>query len=261
MAKQLFEKSMKKLFNAFGLKVTRMNQRTTFAEVLDHIVKLGFRPSVIIDVGVAYGTYELYEKFPNSKFLLIEPIKEWEEVLKEISRKYEAEYVLAAAGDKPGKMTINVHSDLSNTSIFKEVEGKHVDGTPREIPVVTIDDLFSQRNLRDPYLIKIDVQGAELFVLDGAQTVLKGAEMVIIEVSLFQFFRNGPQLFDVVNYMKDRGFVVFDIFGFAYRPLDGALAQVDLAFVKENGQFRKCHDFATFEQRKQLIKRAQQPKS
>jgi hypothetical protein len=44
--------------------------------------------------------------------------------------------------------------------------------------------------------------------------------------------------------MKDRGFVVYDICGFVQRPLDGALAQVDLAFVKENGHFRKCHDYA-----------------
>jgi FkbM family methyltransferase len=117
--------------------------RTTFTEILDHVVRMGFRPSVVIDVGVAYGTFDLYEKFPNSKFLLIEPIKEWEVVLKEISRKYGAKYVLAAAGAKPGKIVINVHSDLSASSIFQEVEGSHVDGIPREVRVVTLDDLCS----------------------------------------------------------------------------------------------------------------------
>jgi hypothetical protein len=43
--------------------------------------------------------------------------------------------------------------------------------------------------------------------------------------------------------MKERQFVVYDIFGWHTRLLDGALAQVDLAFVKENGQFRKHHRY------------------
>jgi hypothetical protein len=54
MMKQFFEQSAKKVFSACGLKVNKMGlQRTTFAEVLDHVVSLDFRPSVVIDVGVA----------------------------------------------------------------------------------------------------------------------------------------------------------------------------------------------------------------
>ena len=53
---------------------------------------------------------------------------------------------------------------------------------------------------------------------------------------------------DVVAYMKNLGFVVYDIFGEDYRPLDGALGQIDIAFVKENGIFRTDHAYATAEQ-------------
>jgi hypothetical protein len=35
-----------------------------------------------------------------------------------------------------------------------------------------------------------------------------------------------------------------------YRPLDGALSQFDLAFVKESGVFRQQHVYATPEQRR-----------
>jgi hypothetical protein len=41
--------------------------------------------------------------------------------------------------------------------------------------------------------------------------------------------------------MKDRGFVAYDLFGAHTRPLDGALAQVDIVFVKERGRFRQSH--------------------
>jgi hypothetical protein len=49
--------------------------------------------------------------------------------------------------------------------------------------------------------------------------------------------------------MKQAGFAVYDIYGFNYRPLDGALCQVDMLFVKEKGRFREQHAFATAEQR------------
>jgi hypothetical protein len=48
--------------------------------------------------------------------------------------------------------------------------------------------------------------------------------------------------------MKGLGFVVYDIFGEQFRPLDGALGQIDMAFVKENGIFRTDHAYATAEQ-------------
>lgn len=184
---------------------------------------------------------ELYEKFPDATHLLIEPLIEFEGALRDISRKYKAEYVIAAASDKPGTIIINVHPDLTGSSVFKVVEDNHVYGIPREVPAVTIDDLCNERNLRGPYLIKADVQGAELKVLDGARKVLEDTELVILEVSLFQFFKGGPQFYDVVSYMKDHGFVVYDIFNCTIRPFDGALAHIDIVFVKENGRFRKNH--------------------
>jgi len=254
---QILKEWIKKAFNAFGFEIRRKGQgtkRITLADALDHFVRLGFEPQTVIDVGVADGTFELYEKFPGAKHLLIEPLKEWEVALKKISGKYNAEYVLAAAGSKPGTTTINVHTDLSGSSILRETEGSHVDGTPRKVPVITIDDVCKEKAVRGPYVIKVDVQGAELLALDGAQKTLEDTELVLLEVSMFKFFENGPEFYDVINYMKSRGFVVYDIFDTHNRPLDDALAQVNIAFVRENGQFRKCHYYATLKQREEFSK-------
>lgn len=250
-----FKRVAKKAFNACGLGVYRKGTiRRTLEEALDHISGLGFKPRTVIDVGVAYGTFELYEGFPEAKHLLIEPLTEYEGVLREIVQKYEAEYVVAAASDRSGAIPINVHSDLSSSSILKETEGRHVDGVKRDVRAVTIDDLCREKNLEGPYLIKLDVQGAELQALDGARKVLNDTEVIVLEALLFQFYQNGPQFYDVLSYMKDQGFVVYDIFGGHNRTLDGALAGIEVTFVKENGQFRKDHFYATNEQRKQLEK-------
>jgi hypothetical protein len=123
-----------------------------------------------------------------------------------------------------------------------------VDGAPREVPMVTIDDLCAQRNLRGPYLLKVDVQGAELRVLSGARRVLEQTEAVILETALLGALLDGPEAWDVMDWMKQAGFVIYDLYEFQYRPLDGALCQIDVVFVKENGKFRERHEWATAEQ-------------
>jgi len=250
--REIVKKIAYRTFKTFRFDIPRPRVRTSLAGVLDHVKSLGFQPQTVIDVGVAYGTFELYERFPDANHLLVEAVSECEDFLKEICRKYKAQYVLAAAGKKPGTIIINVHPGIQGSSILKEAEGSYADGIPREIPMVTIDDLCSERNLKGSYLIKIDVQGAELDVLDGAKNVIKDTEMILLEVSLFEFMVNSPQFYDVVTYMKDQGFVVYDIFCGWTRPLDGALAQVDMAFVKENGRFRQSNSYATKEQRQKM---------
>ena len=145
---------------------------------------------------------------------------------------------------------LNVHRDKVGSSLLKEVEGAAVDGAPRQVPVVTIDDVCAEKDLNGPYLIKVDVQGAELQALVGATRTLRETEAVILEVTLFGTIIGGPQFSDVVVFMKQHGFVAYDFCGFLYRPFDNGLSQVDMVFVREQGLFRRSHVFATPEQRK-----------
>jgi len=220
-------------------------------EVLHQISSLGFQPQTVIDVGVAHYTAALYEAFKDASILLIEPLVEFEPSLRKICETYKAQYVLAAAGESPGTAELNVHTEqLDCSSFLKEAEGPAVDGSPREVAVVTVDQVCLEKKLKGPYLIKVDVQGAELTVLRGAKQTLEETEVVILEVLLFGTLLGGPQLYDMVSKMKDWGFVVYDVFGLLYRPLDNALSQMDMVFVREEGQFRRSHVYATPEQRK-----------
>lgn len=242
-------------FNAFGLEISKKREesetRASMAGALRQLTALGFHPRTIIDVGAASQTAELYEEYPKADILLIEPLREFEPSLRQICEKYRAQYLLAAAGERPGTATLNVHPDRFGSSLLKETEGPSVDGEPRQVPVITIDDACAERSLKGPYLVKVDVQGAELQVLAGARQTLLNTEVVVLEVSLFGLMIDGPQCFEVISQMKSYGFVVYDIYGFTYRPFDGALAQVDLVFVREQGRFRESHVFSTPEKRRE----------
>lgn len=244
--------SIRRLLNRFGLDVVRYKRRRTFRGALNHIRERGFEPATVIDVGVAGGTPELYDVFGDAKLVLVEPLEEYEANLQRIREVYDAHIIRAAATNSEGDVELNVHRNLSGSSLYLEAEGQHVDGVSRTVPAVTLDGIHRDRNLVGPVLLKIDVQGAELDVLRGASELLERTEYILLEASLFRFFRSGPVVLDVLQFMDQRGFALYDIHRGHYRPLDGALAQVDLAFVKKEGKFRQSHHYATREQRARI---------
>ena len=181
-------------------------------------------------------------------------MKQFESDLASILSKREGSYVLAAAGGELGEVSFNVHKNhLDGSSIHKETMGRDADGYEIKVPLVRIDDVLKENKVDGPYLLKVDVQGAELAALDGAQHTLLKTEIVVLEVSLFEFMVGAPQFDEVIVYMKERDFVVFDIIHGWNRPLDNALGQVDIVFVKEKGMFRSDHSYSTIEQMRAMF--------
>lgn len=251
--------AVKGIVNRFGYEIRPLTResrriRTTIGESYSLIRGLGFQPKTVVDVGVATGTEELYRSFPDSYFLLIEPLKEFELGIDSILKRYNGSYVLAAAGSISGQVTFNVHKNhLGGSSLYKESMGTEADGNEITVPIIRIDDILKDKQLDGPYLMKIDVQGAELDALEGARQALLEAEVVVLEVSLFEFMKGAPQFSDVVSYMKNRDFVAYDIVLGWNRPLDNALGQIDIVFVKDKGMFRQDHSYSTIEQMKGLF--------
>ena len=157
--------SIKRLAHRFGYDIRRLdeisNLRSAIAESYLLIHSLGFRPVTIVDVGVASGTPELYAAFPESYFLLIEPLKEFEPDLIAILKQYRGSYVLAGAGPASREATLNVHpKHLAGSSLLRETMGPEADGYESTVPIIKIDDIVSEKGLGGPFLIKVDVQGA-----------------------------------------------------------------------------------------------------
>ena len=102
----------------------------------------------------------------------------------------------------------------------------------------TLDDLVAAE-VNSPMLLKLDVQGYELEVLRGARKILAEAEVVVIECSLIQYNDGAPLFAEVVSFMSERGFLVYDFCGHMRRESDGALFQIDVIFARENSTLRK----------------------
>lgn len=202
--------------------------------VLKNMRRLGFMPNTIIDVGVADGTPEIYLNFPSSTIYLIEPLHEYFPKLRKVLRRYNSVLIPLAASNVSGSARINLHpAHLPGSSLLKESAGEQYDGIQVDVQVRSLDQMF-QQPLERPLLLKIDVQGAEHLVLEGASHLMESVDLCIFEVSLMRFMDTSILFRDYLNLMDNYGFACYDIGRGLYRPLDNALAQVDLYFVKKS---------------------------
>jgi FkbM family methyltransferase len=209
-------------------------------EFFIHLKGTGFTPTTIVDVGVATDTEDLYFHYPTVKYLFVEPLAEFEPSLQVLCSKFNGVYMLAAAGPTDGTLEINVSPDLGGSSKFRTIESN--DGAysmvPRTVPQYKIDTMWEALGLTGPALLKIDVQGGELEVLKGAEKVLNNFEVILMEVGVTEGYVGQPIFHEYLNYMAERGFVMYDIIHTGYSDA-GLLYQLDIVFVKKDGQFRK----------------------
>lgn len=239
-----------------GIEVHRTGRgpRRTLTEVLDHLRNVGCAPRTVVDVGVAAGTPELYDAFPAAELLLVEPLSDDEPRLRERLGGRHAHVARVAAGAHRGEREIAVHRVRACSSVLGDRRGDSAGVDRRRVEVVPLDDLLAERGLQGPFVVKADVEGAELEVLEGARRTLQATEVVLLEVNFFQFVPGGALLADVVRWMDDHGWAPYDVYHGHVRPLDGALAQLDMAFVPRDGRLRADQRYATEAQADRLYR-------
>ncbi len=222
--------------------------------MLVHAKELGVAPATVIDVGVEAGTPELYEAFPDADLLLVEPMEEWRSRLDQLGGARRVHVEVAAAGRSPGEATLYVHRVPALSSLLGARVGDAAGAQARRVPVTTVDALVERHGFAPPYVLKVDVEGGELEVLAGATHTLRSSDLALLEVPLFRVVPGSPQLADVVLAMRELGWSVYDIYDGNVRPLDGALALVDIAFAPDDGILRARHEYATPEEADELYR-------
>jgi hypothetical protein len=78
------------------------------------------------------------------------------------------------------------------------------------------------------------VQGYELEVLRGATRCLEATEMLILEVSFRRVYKDSALAHEIIAYVADRGFRIYDVCSYVQRPSDLDLIHSDLVFVSES---------------------------
>lgn len=241
--KSLVKKFINNAFGIAGFEISKKRENFSMTGCLNRLKSRGFYPNYILDIGAAYGEWSLMcsRVFPDANYLLVEPLEEYKNTLQNKMKKIKnSQFVMTALGPYTGETKIHVRDDFVGSSILQDQDSRYA-GVERIVPLITADDLINETNFNIPELVKMDVQNYELEVLKGASKLIGTTEIFILETSLFCFVKGSPLIHEVIKYMTTQDYLIDDIAGYLYRPYDGALGQLDIAFVKSNSPLRKSN--------------------
>ena len=192
----------------------------------------GFQPDFAIDIGAYHGnwTRDLLLIFPDCRVLMIEAQEKKAAGLRKFaaaqSGRVELEIRLLGPTDNLDVTFVEMET---GSSVFEEKSGFSRERVQRR--TTSLDDLLETTRRTQPIsLLKLDVQGYELEVLKGASAALKRAEFVLLETSLIAVNQGCPLMLEVMQFMDQHGFTLYDWCSQVRRP-DRVLWQVDLLFV------------------------------
>ena len=188
---------------------------------------------LILDVGANAGQYgQLARKLGYSgQIISFEPIQSvFTSLQQTIQGDSKWQAYNYAMGEDNYTTAINVSQNTYSSSIL-EIDQKHVTAAPEsvtaykeQIQVKKLDDVFNEvvKGFNRPFL-KLDVQGFEKKVLEGASQVLRNMCGVQLELSLSTLYTNETTFNDMLIYMRDRNFELVS--------LENGLADNDTAFL------------------------------
>jgi FkbM family methyltransferase len=180
---------------------------------LERLSNKGVLYSTVIDVGCADGQFFLHytKLFPKAVPLNIDANPIYEASLKAIKDAVGGEYFIGAVTDYVGDIEFieSVHPYWSSIRPESDVYWSRINGLIKnkiKTPATTLDALVKKLALNPPFLLKLDVQGAEKSALIGARSVLRNTHVVVCEADVDDFQEintvlvgAGFHLYDVTN--------------------------------------------------------------
>jgi FkbM family methyltransferase len=176
----------------------------------DHLIRPG---GIVIECGAHHGCHSiLLSRWvgEGGKVVVVEPMPENIAIIKrniEINRLSNVIVMENAAG--PNNMEVYMRK-RSNSSVTEAKKGAI------SVPAVTLDSVAALIGAA-PSFIKVDVEGFEYKVLEGAASVLSKKPAILLEVHTLNLHRYGNTFEDLWNFVDP---VDYDIF---YE--DGSIAQ------------------------------------
>ena len=189
----------------------------------------GLRINTVVDIGASDGSWSrLCRKYlPAARYLLIEAQEPHKPALETFCEEYEnAEYIIAAAGRKSGKIYFN-NSDLFGGLASETPFEKNT----IEVPVTTIDSEVESRHLEPPFLIKLDTHGYEIPILEGASETIKQSNLLIIETYNYRLTNDSLRYYEIAKYLADKGFSTIELVDLMLRKKDQSLWQMDTFYI------------------------------
>lgn len=214
-------------------------------------------PICLVDVGVRGGIHDRW-RVCNRYFQVIGFEADENEFQKLISENPEPatyKYINSALHNKSQQMEFHHIRNPGCSSLlapsakflagFPESARYHVVDTTK-ISVTTLDEVLAGSDVLDVDFIKLDTQGTELYILQGAaETLSRSVFGVEVEVEFAELYEGQPLFSDVDKFLRGFGFMLFDLKAIHWkreigRKIGGRKGQIisaDVLYFKSPAEF------------------------
>ena len=200
---------------------------------------------VIFDIGAHVGGIaKIYrQRFPLASIYCFEPFpKSFQLLSKTVENDPRTSCYQTAVSEKKGTATLNANlSSATNSLLATDGRGASfwgeglLDTTSQlKVSTTTVDVFCLEAGISHIDILKMDVQGAEFSVLEGAKDMLKSQRISIIytELIMCPTYKGQHKLHEYLSFLGSFGYEFFDF----YNPVRrySQLIQADVVFVNSS---------------------------
>lgn len=209
----------------------------TDSERLSLCQRLGFTPRSFFDVGASNGCWSarVSKVFPDAAFELFEPLADsppYTERMQIILSKHPRFRLHKfALGAECRKTKMYLPPNLPGSTALELGDRVPAGWQCVEVDMLTLDYAVEEFRLAAPDVMKVDTQGCELSVLEGARRTLPNIQLLVLECWLARSYGNGtPLLLEIAQWLREFDFHLWDV-GDTWRDNDGTLCSQDCFFL------------------------------
>jgi FkbM family methyltransferase len=197
----------------------------------------------VVDIGANTGEYgeELRETGYSGRLVSFEPLSTPFQVLAKRAAKDQSwECMRTALGSYDGTVSLNVAANLVSSSILPMLEA-HSDAAPasryvgiEETPMRSLDSLAPTLfRPQEVIWLKLDVQGFEQHVLDGAEQLLGSVQALEVELSLQPLYEGQTLYLSMIDFLRHHGYALASVAPGFCDECTGRLLQFDGIFLRD----------------------------
>ncbi len=230
-----------KIANLFGYDLIKSKKSPTLISHISQLIRI-HKIDLILDVGANDGQFArlLRESGYAGQIFSFEPVNDTFSKLFDASKNDELwEVFQFGLGDKCENLEINVSkaSDLSsilNASTFGTNEYPNIEvGYKELIKIQTLDNFFIENNLAGKNIfLKMDTQGYDLKVFQGAKNSLIDIKVILSEISFIPIYEGMPHWVDVMSLYESFNFGVSGFYPVSRNKKNLSLIEADCVLVK-----------------------------
>ena len=234
---------IQRLFHLFGFELSRYPRKATLPRRDFHFLQLlkKFEIDLVLDVGAANDGYAdwLRTLGYNKRIISFEPLQvSFDKLAVKTDGDELWNAVHVALGEKDESALIHVAGNLDSSSILPmlsahELAAPHTVVTHHEtIKKIKLDNFEHPWLLNSKSLfLKMDVQGYEKQVLEGATHLLDKIEGIQLEMSMIPLYEGQLLFVDMMSFVKSIGFEIYYIRP-GFTDKEGRMLQCDGIFFK-----------------------------